>query len=138
MLINVGSLKCWSASGAFLKWLFNLTLNFISDFAMYWIQQILHSIRYINSLLLQLRLRKIYVFVLHCFKKIVCRTCLQFKFPDYDKDLVENPIFFFLETSVVLCLHYFFILYFCMLFLFLLKAKIDGSWNIFKFMVYIK
>ena len=99
----LGSLKCSSACGAFclltsLRWLFNLMLNSVSDFPMYWIRQILHSISYINSLLLQLRSWKVwYVFcVTLLLKDCLCKTCLQYKFPDFEKHLVENPIFFLL------------------------------------------
>ena len=55
----LGSLKCRSACGAFclltsLRWLFNLVWNYVSNFTMCSIQQVVYSISYINSLLLQL------------------------------------------------------------------------------------
>lgn len=68
----LGSLKCRSACGAFclltsLRWLFSLVWNYVSNFPTYSIQQVVYSISYINSLLLELISVKVYVFVLHCF-----------------------------------------------------------------------
>ena len=64
----LGRLNCWSACGSFclltsLQWLFKVMLNSVFDFPMYWKRQILHSKRYVSSLLLQLRPWKIwYIF----------------------------------------------------------------------------
>ena len=99
------SLKCWFACDVFclltfLQWLFNLMLNSVSDFPTYWIRQILHSRRYINSFHLQLKSWEIwYVFcVTLILENWVCRTCLPHKFLNLEKHMVENSIFFFLES----------------------------------------
>ena len=106
-------------------------LNSVSDFPTYWIRQILHSRRYINSFHLQLKSWEIwYVFcVTLILENWVCRTCLPHKFLNLEKHMVENPIFFFLESlgsfSSTIFLHP----SRSKRFLFLLNAKIRGSWN---------
>ena len=134
--LSLGSLKYWSTCGGFclltsVRWLFNLKLSFIFDFPMYRIRQIVQSIAYINSLLLQFMPLTIwYVFCVTLpLKDCVCRIYLHHKFSDFEKQLVKNPIFFLLN-----CLCSFLSTIFSHpsrseKFLFLLKAKISSSWN---------
>ena len=80
-------MKCWSVCGAFcvltsLRWVFNVKLTSVSDFPIYWILQILHSIRYINRKSWKI----LYVFcVTLVLKYCRCRNWLHQKSSDFEK-----------------------------------------------------
>ena len=130
----LNNLKCRSTSDAFFlltsSQSFNLTLNSVSDFPMYWIPQILLSISY--SILYAYRWvhGKCDFFCHTTLKRLrTFRTCLQHKFPDFEKYLVKNSIFFFLDCLCSFPSTIFLHPGRCWRILYLLIAEIGASWK---------
>ena len=114
-----------------LRWLFNRMLNSGSSFLISWIRKILHSIRYIKSLLLQLLSWKIwYIFCATLLSKdCEWKLAYSISFPILRSTWWKTQLFFFLERICSFPSIKFLPSSGSWRFLFLLKAKIGGSWN---------